>query len=100
MDDLARAIVFLTENYDSDDIINVGSGEEVSIRELAETIARVVGYEGELVFDSSKPDGTPRKFLDNSKIVGLGWSPKVSLEEGLASTYSWFVDNADSFRGK
>lgn len=99
-DDLARAIVFLTEHYDSDEIINVGSGQEVSIRELAETIVRVVGYEGELVFDSTKPDGTPRKFLDNSKIAGLGWSPEVSLEEGLASTYSWFVDNVDSFRGK
>ncbi len=100
VDDLARAIVFLAEHYDSADIINVGSGEEVSIRELAETIVRVVGYEGELVFDTSKPDGTPRKFLDNSKIETLGWSPQVSLREGLAETYQWFLAHRDSFRGK
>lgn len=100
VDDLARAIIYLTEHYDSDDIINVGSGEEVSIRTLAETIAQVVGYQGELVFDDSKPDGTPRKFLDNSKIAALGWSPEVSLADGLAVTYDWFLDHAETFRGK
>lgn len=100
VDDLARAIVYLLEHYDSDDIINVGSGEEVSIRELAETIAEVVGYQGKLVFDSSKPDGTPRKFLDNSKIEALGWSSQVSLREGLTETYRWFLDQEDSFRGR
>ena len=99
-EDLARAVVFLLEHYDSDDIINVGSGEEVSIRELAETISDVVGYGGELVFDSSKPDGTPRKLLDNSRLESLGWTPQVSLRDGLASAYAWFVEHEDSFRGK
>ena len=100
VDDLARAIMFLAEHYDSGEHINVGSGEEVSIRELAETIVDVVGYDGQLAFDTSKPDGTPRKFLDNSRIEGLGWSPQVGLREGLAETYQWFVDHGDSFRGK
>jgi GDP-L-fucose synthase len=99
-EDLARAVIHLLEHYDSDDIINVGSGHEVSIRELAETISDVVGYEGELVFDSSKPDGTPRKLLDNSKIEALGWTPEVSLREGLSRAYEWFVEHEGSFRGK
>lgn len=99
-EDLARAVVHLLEHYDSDDIINVGSGQEVSIRELAETILDVVGYEGELVFDSTKPDGTPRKLLDNSRIEALGWAPEVSLREGLSRAYEWFVEHEDSFRGK
>ena len=99
-EDLARAVIHLLENYDSDDIINVGSGQEVSIRELAENISDVVGYEGELVFDSTKPDGTPRKLLDNSRIEALGWAPEVSLREGLSRAYEWFVEHEDSFRGK
>ena len=99
-EDLARAVIHLLEHYDSDDIINVGSGHEVSIRELAETISDVVGFEGELVFDSSKPDGTPRKLLDNSKIEALGWAPEVSLREGLSRAYEWFVEHEGSFRGK
>ena len=99
-EDLARAIIFLLEHYDADQHINVGSGQEVSIRELAETVADVVGYEGELVFDSSKPDGTPRKLLDNSRIEALGWTPAVSLRDGLAAAYAWFVEHEDSFRGK
>lgn len=99
-EDLARAVIHLLENYDSDDIINVGSGQEVSIRELAETISDVVGYEGELVFDSTKPDGTPRKLLDNSRIEALGWAPEVSLREGLSRAYEWFVEHEDFFRGK
>ena len=99
-EDLARAVIHLLENYDSDDIINVGSGQEVSIRELAENISDVVGYEGELVFDSTKPDGTPRKLLDNSRIEALGWGPEVSLRGGLSRAYEWFVEHEDSFRGK
>ena len=99
-EDLARAVIHLLEHYDSDDIINVGSGHEVSIRELAETISDVVGYEGELVFDSTKPDGTPRKLLDNSRIEALGWAPEVSLREGLSRAYEWFLEHEDSFRGK
>jgi len=99
-DDLARAVVFLLEHYNDGQIINVGSGEEVSIRELAETVSSVVGYEGELVFDSSKPDGTPRKLLDNSRIESLGWKAQTSLREGLSEAYRWFVEHEETFRGK
>jgi len=99
-DDLARAVVFLLEHYNDEQIINVGSGEEVSIRELAETVSSVVGYEGELVFDSSKPDGTPRKLLDNSRIESLGWKAQTSLREGLGEAYGWFVEHEETFRGK
>ena len=99
-DDLARAIVFLAEHYDSDDIINVGSGEEVSIKELAEAVSEVVGFEGDLVFDSSKPDGTPRKLLDTSKLQDFGWAPETSLRDGLATTYEWFLTHTDDFRGR
>ncbi|WP_340251818.1 GDP-L-fucose synthase family protein [Roseobacter sp. HKCC-CH-9208] len=86
-DDLADALVFLLKNYSSDDHINVGSGEEVSIRELAQIIARESGYIGSLTFDASKPDGTPRKLMDSRKIFDLGWKPKVSLEDGIQKTY-------------
>ncbi len=86
-DDLADALVFLLKNYSSDDHINVGSGEEVSIRELAQIIARETGYIGRLTFDASKPDGTPRKLMDSRKIFDLGWKPKVSLESGIEKTY-------------
>ena len=99
-DDLARAVVFLLEHYDDDQIINVGSGEEVSIRELAETVSSVVGYEGELVFDSSKPDGTPRKLLDSSRITQLGWKSEMDLYEGLSRAYSWFVENGGQRAGR
>ena len=99
-DDLARAVIYLLEHYNDDDIINVGSGEEVSIRELAETVSSVVGYEGELVFDSTKPDGTPRKLLDNSRIENLGWQAQTTLRDGLAEAYRWFVEHEESFRGK
>jgi GDP-L-fucose synthase len=93
VDDLASALVFLLENYDSPDTINVGTGVDVTIRELAETVASVVGWEGELVFDTSKPDGTPRKLLDTSRLQGLGWQPTIGLREGIASTYQWYVEN-------
>lgn len=99
-DDLADAIVFLVEHYDEADHINVGSGEEVSIKELASAIVSVVGYRGGLVFDTTKPDGTPRKLLDNSRIEALGWAPRTTLREGLATTYEWFLHNEDTFRGK
>lgn len=78
--------------------INVGTGVDVTIRELAETIGKVIGFEGDLVFDTSKPDGTPRKLLDVSKINSLGWQAKIGLEEGLRSTYQWFLDNQDALR--
>ena len=99
-EDLAEAIIFLVEHYDQADHINVGSGQEVSIADLARTIADVVGYEGELVFDTSKPDGTPRKLLDNSRIEQLGWTPTTSLRDGLSTTYEWFLANEETFRGK
>ncbi len=79
--------------------INVGTGMDCTIRELAETIAEVTGFEGTLVFDHSKPDGTPRKLLDTSKLTTLGWVPQISLRDGLQSAYNWFVANQGKFRG-
>ncbi len=90
VDDLAAACLFLLAQYDSPEIINVGCGEDISIRELAELICDVVGFEGELTWDKTKPDGTPRKLLDISKIRSLGWSPTISLRDGIAQTYDWF----------
>jgi GDP-L-fucose synthase len=94
VDDCAAACVFLLENYDSPEIINVGCGEDISIRELAELICDVVGFKGGLAWDASKPDGTPRKLLDVTKLRGLGWRPTIPLREGIARTYDWFVKNA------
>src|SRR5213082_4145986 len=93
VDDLATAVLFLLEKYDSPEIINVGCGEDISIRELAELICDVVGFRGELSWDRSKPDGTPRKLLDISKIKKLGWQPTISLRDGVARLYEWFLDN-------
>lgn len=95
VDDLADAAVFLMRNYDSGEIINVGTGEDLTIRELAEIIARVTGYRGRLVFDSSKPDGTPRKLLDVSRLQALGWKARIPLEEGLARTYEWYLSEQE-----
>jgi GDP-L-fucose synthase len=89
-DDLASASVFLLENYQGDVALNVGTGSDVSIKELAELIREIVGYEGEIAWDATKPDGTPRKLLDVSRITALGWSPKISLEDGIRSTYEWY----------
>ncbi len=94
-DDLADALVFLLKNYSGYDHVNVGSGTEVTIRELAETIAQVVGYEAELVFDSTRPDGTPRKLMDSSTLHKLGWNSARSLKDGLTHTYAdWIAKNA------
>ena len=90
-DDLARACVFLLEKYSEEQIINVGSGSEVSIRDLAEIIKRVVGFEGRIVWDASKPDGTPRKLLDSSRLFALGWRPEVNLETGIQLTSEDYV---------
>ena len=90
-DDLADALVFLLKHYSEYEHINVGSSSEVTIKGLAETIAKVVGYEAELVFDSNKPDGTPRKLMDSSRLHELGWNNVRSLEEGIASTYEHWV---------
>ena len=93
VDDLADACLFLMENCDAQhaEIINVGTGEDITIKELAEMIKSIVDFNGEIIFDSSKPDGTPRKLLDISRIKKLGWSPKTSLEEGLRATYAYFL---------
>jgi GDP-L-fucose synthase len=98
VDDCARAIVFCLENYDQEDILNVGTGEDQTIRELAQTVARVVGYQGRIVFDSAKPDGTPRKLLNTSRLAALGFKPGISLEQGLADTYAWYLSHLDSLR--
>jgi GDP-L-fucose synthase len=92
-DDLADACLFLMDEYEDNEIINVGVGEDISIKELAELIRNVVGYNGELIFNTSKPDGTPRKLVDVTKISNLGWNAKISLEEGIRSSYQWFIDN-------
>jgi GDP-L-fucose synthase len=97
-DDLANAVVHLMRTYESEQILNVGCGEDVTIRELAELIARVVGFEGHLTFDTSKPDGAPRKLLDIGRLASLGWSPRISLAAGVRSTYDWFVANASRVR--
>lgn len=94
VDDLADACVFLMENHDYEDIgafVNIGTGEDLTIKELAEIIKKIVGYKGELVFNTEKPDGTPRKLLDVSKLHALGWQAKMSLEDGIKMTYEWYV---------
>jgi GDP-L-fucose synthase len=93
VDDLAAACVFLLEKYDSPEIINIGCGEDISIRELAELICDVVGFKGDLAWDATKPDGTPRKLLDVSKIHALGWRHRIGLRNGIARTYEWFLEN-------
>jgi len=89
-DDLGRACVFLMENYDEEQFINVGFGSDVTIRELAETVKRITGYAGEIIWDRSKPDGTPRKWMDSSRLLALGWKPEVNLEQGIALAYADF----------
>jgi GDP-L-fucose synthase len=96
VDDVADACLFLMENYDSGDIINIGSGNDISIRELALLMAEVVGFTGEIRFDSSKPDGMPRKWLDVTRLTELGWTPSISLKDGLASTYQWYLEHEEA----
>ncbi len=93
-DDLARACVFLMEHYSEEQFINVGSGKEVSIRELAETVQRIVGFHGPIVWDKSKPDGTPRKLMDSSRLAALGWKPEVDLEAGIRRAYQDFLEKS------
>ncbi|MGJ0511848.1 GDP-L-fucose synthase [Methylocystis sp.] len=93
VDDLAKGVVFCLDHYDEYEHINCGAGFDVTIREIAETIARVVGFDGQLVFDTTKPDGTPRKIMDSTRIRALGWKPEISLEDGLASSYRWFIEH-------
>jgi GDP-L-fucose synthase len=98
VDDLADACVFLMQSYDGDGWVNVGWGRDETIAELADTIRRVVGFTGALRFDTSKPDGTPRKLLDTTRLTALGWSPKIGLEAGIRSTYEWFLNNRSSLK--
>ncbi len=94
VDDLAEAILFLLDQYDSPEVINVGTGEDISVLDLARLICEVVGFNGELAWDRSLPDGTPRKLLDITKITKLGWKPRISLRDGITRTYAWYLDNA------
>ena len=94
VDDLADACFFLLENYNSVEIVNIGCGEDVSIRELAETVCEVIGFEGSLAFDTSKPDGTPRKLMDVGRLLALGWKPRIGLKDGIRDAYDWFLKNS------
>jgi GDP-L-fucose synthase len=98
VDDLADACLFLMERYDEDELINVGWGEDISIRDLTLMIREIVGYTGEIEFDASKPDGTPRKLLDSSRIRAHGWAPRIPLRAGLESAYQWFLKAGSSIR--
>lgn len=93
VDDLSKSIEYIIRNNINDDLLNIGSGEEITIFDLARKIRNVVNFKGELVFDDSKPDGNPRKFLDSSKINNYGWVPEVTLDEGLEKTFKWFINN-------
>jgi GDP-L-fucose synthase len=95
-DDLADAVVFLIDRYDGGEPINCGAGSGVSIRQLAGTIGRVAGFEGRLVFDTEKPDGTPHRVMDSSRLAALGWRPKTNLEEGVNEVYRWFAQTQAS----
>ena len=98
VDDLAEAIQFIIENDINDDLLNVGSGEEISIYELSLLIKKILNYEGKIILDQTKPDGNPRKLLDSSKLNSYGWSAKTSLRDGLKTTYRWYLDNIDNIK--
>jgi GDP-L-fucose synthase len=98
VDDLADAVVYMLERYDEEPIVNVGWGEDVTIRELAEAIMAVSGYQGRLEFDATKPDGTPRKLLDTTRLTALGWKPKITLKAGIESTFAWFREHVAEAR--
>jgi GDP-L-fucose synthase len=98
VDDLADAILHLVQTYDAEPLVNIGWGQDVTIRELAELVASVVGFEGRISFDPTKPDGTPRKLLDVSRLTQLGWQPRIPLKEGIARTYAWFRDHSAAAR--
>jgi GDP-L-fucose synthase len=93
VDDLAAGVVFCMDHYDEYEHVNCGAGSEISIRDLAQLVAEAVGFQGRLTFDSTKPDGTPRKLMDSSRLSALGWKPTILLKEGIASTYQWFLEN-------
>lgn len=93
VDDLAAACALLLRSYDGDEPVNIGCGTDLTIRELAETVREVIGYEGGIAWDTGKPDGTPRKLLDVSRLAGLGWKPEIALRDGIAATYSWWREH-------
>jgi GDP-L-fucose synthase len=95
---MAAAVVFALENKLPDYLYNVGTGEDLTIKELAATIQKIIGHQGEIIWDASKPDGTPRKLMDVSKMHALGWKHQVNLEKGIQMTYDWFLKNADRFK--
>ncbi len=99
VDDLADACVYVARHYDDAEHINIGTGEDLTIRELAEMVRDIVHPEAELVFDASKPDGAPRKLLDVGRLHDLGWRHKIGLREGIESSYRWFLENRDRARG-
>lgn len=98
VEDLAEAIIFVLENKLEESLYNVGSGEDLSLKELALRVQKIIGHEGEIIWDTSKPDGTPRKVMEVSKLKNLGWSPKISLEQGIEETYQWFLENREEIR--
>jgi GDP-L-fucose synthase len=98
VDDLADAVLYLLHGYDGEQIVNVGWGQDVTIQELATTLMSVIDYKGQMVFDTSKPDGTPRKVLDVSRLTTLGWSPRIGLRRGLEETYAWFLEHQHDAR--
>ncbi|MCG8360253.1 MAG: NAD-dependent epimerase/dehydratase family protein, partial [Kiloniellales bacterium] len=100
VDDCADALVHLLKHYSGESQVNIGYGEDVSIEQLARSVAAVIGYEGGFSFDTSKPDGTPRKLLDSGRLRQLGWRPKIDLETGLRQTYAWLLEQGDAFRGR
>jgi GDP-L-fucose synthase len=98
VEDLAKAVVFMMENPTKDNLYNVGFGEDISIKELSYLIQEIVGHKGEVIWDATKPDGTPKKLMDNSKIMNLGWKPEVNLQQGIETTYNWFLSNIDKYK--
>lgn len=98
VEDMAEAVVFALENVLPDYLYNVGTGEDLTIKQLAETIQKIVGHQGTIIWDDTKPDGTPRKLMDISKMHALGWKHQVNLEEGIAKTYDWFLENIENFK--
>jgi GDP-L-fucose synthase len=98
VDDLADAVLYLLHEYDGEPIVNIGWGKDLSILELAELLVSVIDYSGELLFDTTKPDGTPRKLLDVGRLTALGWTPKIALRDGVQSTYAWFTEHFDEAR--
>jgi GDP-L-fucose synthase len=98
VDDLADAALFLMREYTGEEIVNIGVGNDLTIAELAQLVREVVGFAGEIVYDATKPDGTPRKLLDVSRLTKLGWQAQISLRQGVEEVYRWFLENQDSYR--